>query len=227
MFRAEDRERARKIVSELELPVEFGETEITCGYFEEQLMDVIGDEDFYVTSGVSKLVIVVESLPFVIKIPFNGQWEENYDDECEDDETFCRFENASDWSCDDYCCEELEMTNSMEENGFGALVPEMDYLCDVCGRSVYIQTKVIPMSEARKKISPSADSRKKAENYKGSFFKDWIALVYDTYGVGFWNAFVAWAREWQPEVLQDVHSGNYGIFEDGRPVMFDISGFRG
>ena len=229
MFKVEDIERARKIVSVIELPNCFGEDEYTQEIIEDQIRDIVGS-DFYVATGVSKAVIVVSDLPFVIKIPFNGTWEDNYEEDEEDSyhdyPEFCFFEDGSEYNPDNYCEDEYEKTIHVEEAGFGVLVPEMEYLCDVNGRGVYIQEKVTPLDESRR-LHPSHDSLRKAEKYALSFRKEWIGLVIDTYGQGYWDRFLEWATAHEPSVISDMHSSNYGINKDGRPVMFDICGFRG
>ena len=75
-------------------------------------------------------------------------------------------------------------------------------------------------------MKPSRESLVKAKNYSLSFVKEWIALAIDFYGEEFWNEFIQWATETEPDVLTDMHTSNYGLDMEGRPVMFDISGFR-
>lgn len=227
MFQVEDIERARKIISVLKLPECFGCDEYTEDLIGEQIAEVV-DNDFYVSCGVSKAVIVVDSLPFVIKIPFNGTWEDyDYDDDNDscDEPCFSFFELASDYSPSNYCEDEFEKTEHVEEAGFGVLVPEMMYLGKVEGASVFIQEKVTPLCEHRR-LTPSKDSLNKAEKYLLPFTKEWIGLVIDFYGEDFWRSFLKWANEWEPDILTDMHTSNYGLNKDGRPVMFDISGFR-
>ena len=126
MFQLEDIERARRIVSTLTLPERFGEDNTITYDLERQLSDVI-DEAFFVTSGVSKAVIVINSLPFVIKIPFNGYWDFDYEDE-DGSPAFYEFTGASDYRPDDYCEYELEKTESIQDSGYGMFVPDMEYL---------------------------------------------------------------------------------------------------
>lgn len=224
MFQLEDIERARRIVSTLTLPERFGEDDTITYDIERQLDDVV-DEDFFVASGVSKAVIVVDSLPFVIKIPFNGYWDFDYEDE-DGSPAFYEFTGASEYRPDDYCEYELEKTESLKDSGYGVFVPDMEYLCDADGYAVYIQMKVQPLYEVRSTMKPSRESLAKAKNYSLSFIKEWIALAIDFYGEEFWNSFIQWATENEPDVLTDMHTANYGLDFDGRPVLFDISGFR-
>ena len=94
-----------------------------------------------------------------------------------------------------------------------------------CGRNVYIQEKVKPLCECRK-LQTTEDSLTKAKERNYVFRTDWIARVFDLYGEEKWNEFISFLKCWEPEVLSDMHSGNYGITPDGAPVLFDLAGFR-
>ena len=228
MFKLEDVERARRIVEMLDIPKEFGsheDSDETNDEISEQLEDVING-DYFVSNGVSKLVIIVDDLPFVIKIPFNGRWVYNDDEEGYEDEYFYEFTQADDMFGNNYCYCELEKTREVEEVGFGYFVPDMMYLCTVCGRDIYIQEKVTPICECRGKISPSADSLERAKKVRSPFTDNWIALVIDLYGENALNEFMQWARMYDNEILSDMHSGNYGIDMNGYPKLLDLSGFR-
>lgn len=235
MFDVKDIERARGIVSNLDLPEEFGSYENDDEFTNEliigQLEDVI-DGDFSVTNGASKLVIIIDDLPFVIKIPFNGHWywEDSYDDDEDGYEGnyFCYFSlaNGAYGECDDYCGVELNATRAVEEAGFGYFVPGMMYLTTVCGHNIYVQEKVKPLCECRRSITPSHESLEKANKTRAPFVDEWLALVFDKYGEEAYKNFMDWAYECEPDVISDCHSGNYGIDMNGNPVLFDISGFR-
>lgn len=227
MFKIEDVEKARKIVRCIDIPNEFGAdscSEYDTTEMEEQISEMVGG-DFFITNGISKLVIVVEDLPFVIKIPFNGRWDLDEDSEYDGD-VFYEFNEACEYSKDDYCACELEKTRIINDEGFGYFVPKMMYLCTWCGRDVYIQEKVKSMCDCHEKITTNADSLAKAKKVHAPFNSTWIALVFDTYGEEAFNDFMLWARECEPDIISDMHWGNYGLTLDGKPVMFDISGFR-
>ena len=222
MFKPEDVDFAKCVVDSIEFPDEFGSYD-DCEYeYEQQLMGTIS-EDFYVMAGVSKLVIVIESLPFVIKIPFDGQ---NYWDEYEEKYFFTEFGGANERYYSDYCYDELEKTRHLIAYGYGCFVPEMEYIGICNGHCVYIQEKVQPRNEC-KKINASEESMNRARNsFSTAFSTDWLAKVFDLYGEGFWDHFVEWVRDTDLDIFSDCHAGNYGVDIDGRPVMFDISGFR-
>lgn len=224
MFQLEDIERARRIVSVLDLPAKIGEDDEIEGIMESQLEGAGIDGDYYVTSGISKAVIVIENLPFVIKTPFSGYWGDFEEDGC--DVPFYHFSEANEIFPDDYCFDELQKTQRVEEEGFGMFVPHMEFLCESNGRPFYIQGKARQAIDFRNKMNPSGDSMQKAKNYSLAFIKEWVALAIDFYGEEIWNSFIQWATENEPSVLSDMHGANYGLDMEGRPVMFDISGFR-
>ena len=235
-FKNDDLMRARQIVSELSFPEEFGmsdeegdSSEIVCS-FRDQLMDILEeDEDFDVSCGISKLVINMDSLPFVIKIPFNGRWIWDWE---EAQSYFSPFTEACDvesdeTDCDDYCADEYVKICKTQEKGYGMFVPETMFLDRINGLNIYVHEKIIPIFESNKTLHPSKDSLDKAQNYSLSFMDKWIAVAIDLYGEEFWNQFIQWATESDMDILSDMHGGNYGIAAlDGRPVMFDVSGFR-
>ena len=226
-FKAEDLKKAREIVSVLSLPENFGcdeDNDFDTFPIETQIEDVV-DGDFFVTNGVSKLVILVDDLPFAIKIPFNGKYEYSW----EDDSTpvWCPFyyskSSFRDW---DYCGVELEYTAEIKDNGYGMFVPNMMHLCTVCGFDVFVQEKVLPLCENKKAYGATAASRKKAEECRGIFNVDWAARAIDIYGVDNFIKFCDWANDRFPDMMADMHSGNYGYRENGDPVLLDLSGFN-
>ena len=179
-------------------------------------------EDFYVTSGATKLVIVVDSLPFVIKIPFDGY---TFWDEYSEEYIFSEFTEANENFYNDYCYDELEKIEHIIAYGYGCLVPQTECIGIFNGHYIYLQEKVQPMCECRK-VNASEESLKKAEKDTTAFCSNWIAKVFDFYGEEFWNQFITWVEETDLDIFSDCHTGNYGISMDGRPMMFDISGFR-
>lgn len=227
MFNTTDIELARSIVEKLPLRDCLGwveDDESLCNEIATELDGIIDFEsDFYVTSGVSKVVIDIEKLPFVIKFPFDGMW--RYDEE-EDEDYFEEYCGANSENGDNYCEAELKATEIIQENGYGYLVPDMMFLCVAGGRPFYIQERVHPYCECDYKIKPSEDSLTKARLQNESYSPKWRALVFDIYGEETFNNFMAWAREYVPDAVSDCHSGNYGIDMAGRPVIFDISGFH-
>jgi hypothetical protein len=227
-FKSEDIIKARRIVSQLKIPSQFGTDEDMDTFeLENQLNDIM-DEDFFVSCGVSKAVIIIDDLPFVIKIPFNGRWLAEWIDEAGeydyDHKWFCEFSHAETGKYDDYCADELTHIIDIQEEGFGCFVPDMMYLCTVCGFDIYVQEKVEPLSETKQKIIPSFESVEKARK-SGYWDTIWAAKAIDMYGFDFFEKFMKWMNKNCAGVVADLHYGNYGYDVGGRPVILDVSGF--
>ena len=223
-FKEQDLAEARRIVSQLHLPAQFGtDDDMDMSDLEEQLEDVING-DYFVSCGISKAVIIVDDLPFVIKIPFNGRWSEEWNGD-EYEECFIDFTEASAAEPSNYCCDELLKTIFIQNNGFECFVPNMMYLSTVCGFDVYVQEKVIPCCEERNEHKPSEGSLAKAKEEK---YWDlvWAATAIDMYGLEFFHNFMDWAYKNCADMMRDLHNANYGYDMSGRPVILDVSGFR-
>lgn len=233
-----DREKAKEIVSRLDIPEDFGMDEQSDMIWQDGLIEsqLNGDFGSYsVDNGVSKAVIIFDYLPFVIKIPMWGMWyyHEDYDEENDEyyysESEFGYFYCGSENNSKDYCLKEFERIQAMIEAGFGKLVPETEWVCaDAAGRNFYMQEKVIPYRSHVSKTTPSDASLEKAKNQECKYCScsaDWRAMVIDCYGEQFWKDFVDWDSENEMYILSDMHSGNYGYRNDGSPVLLDIGGF--
>lgn len=225
-FKEEDIQRALDIVRYINIPEKFGPYEdsetVDLDDFEDAFYNCIG-KDFHLDRGISKLVIIVKDLPFVIKIPFNGMWyaEDHYDEE--EDEYWTDY--YFDYYSTNYCDREYELTRAIEDAGFEMFVPRMARLCEVNGVTIYIQEKVIPTNEMKSGFTPSEDSLKKAKEYHLNFNCEWMATALEVYGEDVWAHFIEWGNNPNYDLFDDMHTGNYGMDMAGRPVIFDISGF--
>lgn len=237
MFSEKDIHEALEMVRPLRLPESFGldeydNTDTVCDLIYEQLNGHI-EGGFELNCGASKLVIVPADYSFVIKIPFNGFFVEYYNDDTEEyDEVFTKFEGACDDMPDDYCYDECNKINIIEEHGFGDLVPEMRYLTEIDGFSIYLQEKVKTYDSITTTDAAQAKAQEEDKEYHYGPL-EWRALSLEYYGQAFWERFIDWCKEYfgdseyhTCELLSDLHSGNVGVRYDGRPVIFDVSGFR-
>ena len=234
-------EQARAIVEKLDIPYEFGVDESRemddkmVSNINDQLFR-IGIDDFELANGISKLVIVLNNFPFVIKIPFNGNfhYEYDYDEENEewtikDDTSFVWFGEACAPDTSDYCWNEYDKIKMAQERGYGELFPDMEQIFeDNFGRHFYIQEKVKVFSYLeRQNLSPNSRDRAKSMEPKYSICNvEWRASVVEFYGENLWISFVNWNDSGLRDYLSDMHGGNYGYRFDGTPVLIDISGFR-
>lgn len=225
MFSEKEIRVALRIVRNLKIPEQFGAHDYDNSEIESaiaiQLPSCIKAS---VESGVSKVVIVPRNLPFVIKIPFNGQF--LWDDDDDEEEHFYPYHSAGPDGSYDYCARELKLIERAEYFGWGFMVPHAEYLTYICDRPVYIQEKV--RCGARGQTSENSLERaRKIDRYYKYGPEEWRAAVIEKYGEAIWRSFVDWCRS-APEdysMLDDLHSANVGIAYDGRPVILDVGGF--
>ena len=233
-------ETAREIASKLDIPECFGcdnDGELEDGFLESQL-DQFYTGNYSINNGISKVAIIFYDLPFVLKIPFNGHWEYDYEYDAEHDEwydteepRFNYFYCARAYDSSDYCWNELDKVELAQDRGYGELLADMaDVYTDSNGRHFYIQEKVLPLHEASSVVSkPSNDSLKKAQSMDSIYNScnvEWRASVIEHYGEQFWISFVNWNESGDLGYLEDMHGGNYGYRYDGTPVLFDVAGYR-
>lgn len=237
MFSKEIIEQACAIAEQLYVPEKFGcdqNCEFDSGDLYEQL-ERLNMGSFHIENGITKAVIIFDSLPYVIKIPFNGMWEYDYDYDEENDEyiesdaSFIYFNHARALDTSDYCWNELDKIVKAYDYGYGCFFPETVVVCENNGRRFYIQEKVRPAYERNFTPTTSKDSRDKAANLAIGYRicnEDWRAAAIESYGEAILISFVNWNDAGTLGYLEDMHNANYGYRFDGTPVMFDVSGFR-
>ena len=219
MFEFDERaiEEARGIISNISFPEFFGADD-----------DEFDDEDltlqlksytnrkFYVYHGVTKVVIDFYDFSFVIKIPFDGWW---------DMDEFVPFEYAPYKETNNYCGADYEETLRLEKNGFGGFAPRIIPFGIFENRVAFAQEKIIPYWDGINSIKISQNSKDKAEDFNDDcpFATNWIAAAIEIFGEEKCAEFFKWSRH---EVfINDMHCGNYGFTKDGRPIIFDLSGY--
>lgn len=225
---------ATNIVKNLDLPRNFGcdegSGEFDNSYIANQLWKL--PIDIQVENGISKLVLIPEDMPFVIKIPFNGMhhydyvYNEEEDDYEEGDYYFYEFQVHP-----DYCNFEMELVQQAQDRGFEQFV--LDTICfyvDKNGRNYYLQEKATPSrySYGMPPREISEHSKEVAASMSKAYCRcdeKWRASVVECYGENMWIMFVDWNAMNGLGILDDMHGGNYGYREDGTPVLIDISGF--
>lgn len=189
--------------------------------------------------GISKFAVVLNNCPWVIKVPFNGTWD-NWYDEDEDEyheewREFCHADDSEEGSFD-YCCNELDKYEKAVECGVGIFFAETKfYGFTEGGYPLYLQEKIRVDSHLRLADMPKASedslslvkSKVDSRDYQWSkLSRDWMALAIDYYGEKLVEKFVDFICNIEPEIGQDLHAGNYGYREDGSPCILDFSGWR-
>ena len=231
-FRKEDIQFALDYIHTLNIPSEFGITDACEDADVERLCDGLANSSMLrprLYHGVSKAVLDFSELPFVIKIPLNGMWYYDYEKDDGESEIFSEFCCANELHPIEYCWDEYHKTELLDVAGFGELAPEIELLCTINGRNFYAQEKITPavcesiLSHASRN---SLELSKHLEPWYQVCDEDWRAAVIEFYGVGYWINFCKWDFDNCTNILDDMHANNYGYAADGRPVIFDLSGFR-
>ena len=236
MFTKEMIDKARAIVSQLDIPEQFGCDE-DGGEFDDSALynqvSAVYSGEFSIETGISKCVIVLPGESFVIKIPFNGThyYDYEYNEETDEYEEVEHYFNKF-TVVEDYCEREMELTEVAQERGFSQFVLNMIcFYIDKRGRAFYMQERA-RTDRCSYGISPtsvSQRSRDVAESMRTSYCygnESWRAAIVECYGEDTWYTFVNWNVAGNIGILSDMHGGNYGYRLDGTPVLIDISGFK-
>ena len=219
MFSVKDCELAREIVRSFDIPkTNFCDENNFCDTVN-SMRKKFPSLHFDYGFGVTRFVLIVDELPFVIKIAFDGTWD--YDEDMED-EYYREFPF-------DYNEKEMEMIDKLSDNGFGALVPDMEYLCHHKSHSVYIQTK-IPYNAYDSRVKRPSERVITISNSLSLLFTQcnstWRATVIDLYGEEFWKSFVNWDMANGIGIFEDMHGDNYGYDVAGHPMFIDVAGYQ-
>ena len=196
------------------------------GLLEELLYDI--DPAVEIRFGVTKLVIysprVGENV--VLKIPFNGYFEEIEDEE----EPFWHpFEWAPASDRTDYCLAEYEKYKNLKSKRLSCFVAKTFLYKVVNGIRVFVQEYAVPGADMYNGHSASFKSQTLAkdwrEKYGFNIDSEWIANCIDKYGVSIVKRFLTYCDKEDPDLLEDGHSGNYGYRDNGTPCLIDYSNF--
>ena len=179
--------------------------------------------------GASKMVIMSPMLrDIVIKIPFNG----NYSEDEETGELFWNpfnWANGSDGS--DYCLTEYEKYGRLKTYGLNCFVAKTYFYKTICGIRIFLQEEIILKNEVTKdSYTPSRRSKNIAYKWyredKFNIDPDWIANCLDLYGKSKVERFLEYCDNIDQDILEDVHSRNFGYRKNGTPCILDYSSFN-
>ena len=189
--------------------------------------------------GVTKCVIVLKNEDEVIKIPFNGKFEDRYDNEIDEYDTdFIPFEYANidvedastTW---DYCENEYIKYEKAVEDGYADFLLKTNYCGLINGIPVYTQEKAEEFWSSQysdtHKIPLSKDAISKYKNESSNRFytsihHTWVVRAIAYYGAEKVADFLQWAKD--NGLAGDLHTGNIGFTSDGRPILLDWAGYR-
>ena len=178
--------------------------------------------------GMSKMAIVSPNLGnIVIKIPFNGCFfmtkEEGFE--------WCPFEWASELDSSDYCFAEYQKYKKLKTYGLDCFVAKTWYYKKIRGVRVFLQEFVTPEEDLCFNLikKPSKKSQTLANKWydEGKFEldPDWIANCIDRYGKSKVKRFLYYCDNIDPDILEDLHDGNYGYRKNDTPCILDYSNY--
>ena len=166
--------------------------------------------------GASKFIIFLNDSE-VIKIPFNGEY---YYDEEEDYEKFDYFCN------EDYCMIEAAVYSDAVAAGVERFFASTKFVGNtfIDKTPVYVSERVVPFDNLNnEERSYSRDSYLKAGKMCGRCPVEWTAMAIEFYGE---EAIKKLFDFIEKEGIDDLHWGNVGIRKDGSPVLLDYSSFN-
>lgn len=181
----------------------------------------VGDDRFNFDweDGATKLVIIPENTDYVIKIPFNAEYDE-YDKEYHE-------------YSQNYCETERSLYNKIlfETNPlFAQFFLPLTFVEEFKNWEIYIQPKCQAYNntgEKERSKSYSVNSMEKVKSKKLRYYialpEDWLAAVTEVLkDVRLVKEFIDVLDEY--DITNDLHQGNFG-YCNGKPVIFDYAGF--
>lgn len=194
-----------------------------------ELEDNFGYDEFYHETGATKLVIIPTKEDYVIKVAFNG----TYNDYEEEDEGH-PFYGAESPRMDDYCDAEMCFYELAKERGFEKMFLPLEYFGERDCIHIYLQPKCERLEmDDRKQVDYSSKGsrekilkdRKDGKRYlRDKFPVSWTASCLDTLGS------VERLQEFETfltstGIISDLHRGNIGYY-DGHAVIMDYGGYN-
>lgn len=197
--------------------------------FEYKIIDQLPyNLSYTVETGASKLVIIPDGANYVIKIPFNGMWEERFDDEEEEEYTdFYKFEGASYGDGWDYCLNELIIYRLSKTYNINEVFVKTKYLGSINNYPIYIQERAVTFCESdkrREKTLKDIDIKTEDTCRKHNFYtfnKKWLSDALEYYGEKKLDKIISFLSN---NNIGDLHNSNIG-YVGNRPVLIDFSDF--
>lgn len=187
------------------------------------------DPEAEICFGMSKLVIIPSDSNVVIKIPFNGMYDEDEDYEL----IWCDFYGAAGSIPDDYCQSEYEKYLALKEQHLECFVAETEFYTKVDHTNIFIAENVTSFNDLYQETAPSPskksnDTAEQLRKNKRLYYLDttWLANCIDFYGEEKVEQFLQYCKNVDPDITADIHGGNFGYRKsDNSPCILDYSNF--
>lgn len=203
----------------------FKDTSLTESYFYEDIFIYLKDQNnLKYRHGASRAVLVPRETNYVIKIPFVGCFEEDWEEE---DYVFSSFEGAEDDENDwNYCLKEIHIYEKAEAANVEKVFLKTTYEGDINNFPIYSQPKVSTFVEDEGVTCSNEEldftrAKVREKNFK-VFSPIWLFHAFNYYGDDYIFRLLSFIKE---EEISDLHSGNLGWVGD-RPVIVDYAGFE-
>ena len=196
-------------------------------YFCDNLTQNVNDKYIF-DNGISKLVLIPDdkNKDYVIKIPYNGCYENSYNEESHFYEAqFCEFYGGESsermW---DYCANEQIRYSVAKENNLNQYFAETKIIGFIGTRPIYIQERCNVFSRSVHK-KYSLEEHKKTYSVCGDICcinPDWLTSFLYVYGEEETKKFTDFVHklDWD----DDLRADNLGL-KNGKPIVIDYSGF--
>ena len=213
---------------------------------------VPNSQDLAFGSGVSKYVILIKGENIVLKMPYQGMYDdESFEQDMRDYESnlddgvenliapelsnyYFEFveaksdvvETSNNW---DYCALECAIYEAAEQEGLEAYFAKEEWYADVNGYPIYCQQRVNPLDaliSSSKKTYPKdfgrATSKKCSDMGVRCINTIWVQDFFDYYGELEYKRLMDFLTK---VGVYDLHSGNLGYYK-GAPILLDYSDFK-
>lgn len=179
--------------------------------------------DARVYGGLSKMAVVIDDLPYVIKVPYTGSYRtveraNNY--------VFVPLEHGAGLNHSDYLCAEAMIYSYAQHEGVGHFFSPVKKIGEFSnGIPCYLQEKAVIQDDVvdRPRVSAfSADeARRLSSQYDTGLDEEWLANAIEIYGAEDVNNLIKFISKYE---INDLHSGNYGYrVSDGMPTIIDYA----
>lgn len=210
-----------------------------CTNFDDQSYIILNEsenKEFSLATGITKLVIIPNHRPYVIKIPFSGLYRltnlhYNIIDEIDPiNSTFTQISGVD----GDVCYEENEVCENFNEDTC-SIIAENIYVTNLNGIPIYIQEKIDHTvnlecyGDAEEKCAELGALPAEVKIAKYLYYKKYynhfplhyLHLLLKKYGI----RRTMYLYEEIEDNINDLHRGNYGLSREGMPILIDIGGY--
>lgn len=187
------------------------------------------DEDIEFYNGVSKLVIYSPAFSeqAVIKIPFNGYYEEGEPNEYPEWLEFVSADCENGWN---YCEAEYNKYKQLQKENISCFVAKTLPFITIFGVTCFIQEFVKPIGTCFQEKAYSFESTTKAKTLikekRIAINSNWVTACIEFYGLEKTSQFFEYADKVDRAILRDAHCENYGYRLNGTPCLLDYSDFE-